>query len=107
MRNPWLMRFVPTIVRAQWMYRPYLVIFMLHAEYLVAEQAMIYASAQGLKGPRYWTWVDFIYSLSTKGIFRTYQVLFERFTRGRVKNLTSRIEARLQMGDERVVAHMD
>jgi hypothetical protein len=106
-RNPWLMRFVPTLIKPKWMYRPYLVIFMLHAEYLVAEQAMIYASAQGLKGPRYWTWVDFVYRLSTKGVFRTYQALFERFTRGRVKNFTSRIEARLQMGDERVVAHMD
>ncbi|MDZ4773082.1 MAG: radical SAM protein [Planctomycetota bacterium] len=106
-RNPWLMRYVPTLIKAKWMYRPYLVIFMLHAEYLVAEQAMIYASAQGLKGPRYWTWVDFVYRLSTKGVFRTYQVLFERFTRGRAKNFTSRIQARLQMGDERVVAHMD
>jgi hypothetical protein len=46
------------------------VLFMLHAEYLVAEQAKIYSSAQGLSGPRYWTWVDFIYRLSTKGVFR-------------------------------------
>lgn len=106
-RNPWLMRFLPTLIKPKWMYRPYLVIFMLHAEYLVAEQAMIYASAQGLKGPRYWTWVDFIYRLGTKGVFRTYQALFERFTRARFTNVTSRIQARLQMGDERVVAHMD
>src|SRR5262245_60191271 len=49
-RNPWFMRFVPTLIKPKWMYRPYLVFFMLHAEYLVAEQAMIYASAQGLSG---------------------------------------------------------
>jgi hypothetical protein len=87
------------------MYRPYLVIFMLHAEYLVAEQAKIYAHAQGLRGPRYWTWVDFLYRLSTKGVFRVYQVLFERFTRFAKRSAEMKVS--LQMGDERVVAHMD
>ncbi len=105
-RNPWLMRFVPTLIKAKWMYRPYLIMFMLHAEYLVAEQAMIYASAQGLSGPRYWTWVDYIYRLSTKGVFRVYQVFFGKFLT-RFASATAQIKVGLQMGDERVVAHMD
>lgn len=105
-RNPWFMRFVPTLIKPKWMYRPYLVFFMLHAEYLVAEQAMIYASAQGLSGPRYWTWVDFVHRLSTKGVFRVYQVLFEKFV-SRFSSAGTRIKVGLQMGDERVVAHMD
>jgi anaerobic magnesium-protoporphyrin IX monomethyl ester cyclase len=105
-RNPWMMRFVPTLIRAKWMYRPYLILFMLHAEYLVAEQAMIYANAQGLSGPRYWTWVDFVYRLATKGVLRTYQALFERF-QTRFGAASRRIQINLQMGDERVVAHMD
>ncbi|MCC6408909.1 MAG: radical SAM protein [Planctomycetes bacterium] len=105
-RNPWMVRFLPKLIRARWMYRPYLVIFMLHAEYLVAEQAKIYSSAQGLSGPRYWTWVDFVYRLSTKGVLRVYQTLFARFAR-RFANAERQIQVSLQMGDERVVAHMD
>jgi radical SAM superfamily enzyme YgiQ (UPF0313 family) len=105
-RNPWLMKFVPTLIKPKWMYRPYLVLFMLHAELLVAEQAKIYANAQGLKGPRYWTWVDFTYRLATKGTFRAYQVLFGKLFR-RFARTSAQIKVGLQMGDERVVAHMD
>jgi anaerobic magnesium-protoporphyrin IX monomethyl ester cyclase len=105
-RNPWLMPFVPRLVRLKWMYRPFLVMFMLHAEYLVAEQAMIYARAQGLGGPRYWTWVDFLIRTATKGTMRTYQTLFARFHNG-LSNAGAQMRTKLQMGDERVVAHMD
>lgn len=105
-RNPWLMKFVPTLIKAKWMYRPYLILFMLHAEYLVAEQAMIYATAQGLGGPRYWTWVDFLYRLSTKGVLRVYSVTLARWVT-RFSSASAQIKVGLQMGDERVVAHMD
>ncbi len=105
-RNPWLMPLVPKIVRQRWLYRPLLVLFMLHAEYLVAEQAMIYAKAQGLGGPRYWTFVDFVLRTSVKGVMRTYQVLFSRFAT-RLSGVSKQIQVKLQMGDERVVAHMD
>ena len=104
-RNPWLLRLVPWLIKPRWMYRPYLVLFMLHAEYLVAEQAMIYARAQGLGGPRYWTSFDFLHRLSTKGVLRTYQALFSRFQR--LSAPRQRLRVRLQMGDERVIAHMD
>jgi anaerobic magnesium-protoporphyrin IX monomethyl ester cyclase len=105
-RNPWLMRFVPALIKPKWLYRPFLVLFMLHAEYLVAEQSKIYANAQGLHGPRYWTPVDFVYRLCTKGVLRTYQVLFARFMT-RFSSTSTQIKLSLQMGDERVVAHMD
>ena len=104
-RNPWLMPWVPKLISIKWMYRPYLILFMLHAEYLVAEQAKIYAHAQGLGGPRYWAWVDFLYRLATKGVLRTYQALFQRFTK-RFSSAGTQIQVSLQMGDERVVSHM-
>ncbi len=105
-RYPFLLPFTRRVIAIRWMYRPLLVLSMLHAEYLVAEQAKLYANAQGLKGPRYWAPVDFAHRLSTKGVFRVYQALFarvfERFARS-----PEEIRARLQMGDERVVSHMD
>lgn len=105
-RNPWLMPYVPRLIKLKWMYRPYLILFMLHAEYLVAEQAKIYANAQGLSGPRYWTLVDFTYRLSTKGVLRVYQVLFAKWFR-RFQLRSHQMSVALQMGDERVVAHID
>ena len=105
-RHPWLVPLLPRLIRYRGLYRVYLVLFMLHAEYLVAEQAGIYARAQGISGPRYWTWVDYLYRLSTKGVLRVYQVLFAKLTR-RFAQASHHARVALQMGDERVVAHMD
>ncbi|MCY3001952.1 MAG: radical SAM protein [Planctomycetota bacterium] len=105
-RNPWLVKYLPKLIKPRWMYRPYLVLFMLHAEYLVAEQSGLYARAQGLSGPRYWTWVDFTYRLATKGVLRTYQAMFKGLER-RFTQRAQTLQVTLQMGDERVVAHMD
>jgi anaerobic magnesium-protoporphyrin IX monomethyl ester cyclase len=105
-RYPWLLPITKRVIKLRGMYRPLLVVSMLHAEYLVAEQAKIYARAQGLSGPKYWTWVDFGYRLSTKGVLRVYQAFFARFFE-RFSRTPSEIKMRLQMGDERVIAHMD
>jgi radical SAM superfamily enzyme YgiQ (UPF0313 family) len=105
-RNPWLIKYLPKLIKWRFMYRPYLMLFMLHAEYLVSEQAKIYAGAQGLGGPRYWTWIDFISRVTVKGFLRTYQVAFAGWMR-RFGDTSHRIQVSLQMGDERVVAHMD
>jgi radical SAM superfamily enzyme YgiQ (UPF0313 family) len=105
-RNPWLIKYLPRLIKWRLMYRPYLLLFMLHAEYLVSEQAKIYAGAQGLSGPRYWTWVDFVSRVTVKGALRTYQTAFSRFLRN-FGDTSRRIQVSLQMGDERVVAHMD
>jgi len=105
-RNPWLIPHLPRLIKWRFMYRPYLLLFMLHAELLVSQQAGIYARAQGLGGPRYWTWVDFAARVGKKGVLRTWQLAFEK----RMKlfgKAARRLELKLQMGDERVVAHMD
>jgi anaerobic magnesium-protoporphyrin IX monomethyl ester cyclase len=107
-RFPWLMPIAPRAIRQRWLAKPYLIAYMLWSEYMVAEQAKIYAKAQGLQGPRYWALTDFVYRLGTKGVLRVYEnvfaSLFERFI---APATTRRMAVALQMGDERVVAHMD
>jgi len=98
-RFPFLMRFVKPLIRMNWLGKVYLIMYMLFSEYMVSEQAKLYAKVQGLSGPRYWTWVDFLRRLSTKGVLRVYEIIFGKVAR--------RMALSLQMGDERVVAHMD
>ena len=86
------------------MAKVYLIMYMLFSEYMVAEQAKLYAHAQGLKGPRYWASVDFVYRLGTKGVLRVWTRLFEKFAQPEKKQ---KMAVALQMGDERVMAHMD
>jgi len=105
-RYPFLVPIARKAINYNSLSKVYLVMYMLFSEYMVAEQAKIYAHAQGLSGPRYWAWVDFTRRLATKGVLRTYEALFakwiERFAPGSKKLALS-----LQMGDERVVSHMD
>lgn len=98
-RNPWMMRFVKPMIKMRWMSKPFLVLYMLHSEWMVSEQAKLYAHAQGLRGPKYWTSLDFIRRVSVKGALRTWQTLFNK--------VSHRAALKLQMGDERVIAHMD
>lgn len=72
---------------------------------MVSEQARIYAGAQGLGGPPYWTWVDFASGRHGQGASCA-QLAFSGFLR-RFGDATQRIQVRLQMGDERVIAHME
>jgi radical SAM superfamily enzyme YgiQ (UPF0313 family) len=105
-RFPWLMPLVPKLIKFRFAAKAYLVLYMLYSEYMVAEQAQIYAGAQGLSGPRYWASVDFARRLGTKGVLRVYQVVFARFFE-RFSPAERQLQLSLQMGDERVVAHMD
>src|SRR5688572_29732591 len=106
-RYPWVMPIVPKAIKIKWMARPYLIMYMLYAEFLVSEQAKLYARAQGLHGIRYSTPVDFTYRVLTKGVMRVYDTIminmFKRYFAPRRQQLA----ISLQMGDERVVAHMD
>ena len=77
----------------------YLIMYMLFSEYMVAEQSRIYSRAQGLSGPRYWIWVNFVYRVVTKGTLRAYENIFGK--------VAQKAALALQMGDERVIAHMD
>jgi hypothetical protein len=98
-RNGWMMRFVKPMIRQHWLSKVYLVMYMLHSEWMVSEQAKLYAHAQGLSGPRYWTPVDFVRRILVKGFIRVWENLFGK--------VAQRVALKLQMGDERVVAHMD
>ena len=98
-RNPWMMRFVKPMIRQFWLSKVYLVMYMLYSDWMVSEQAKLYAYAQGLRGPKYWTSVDFVRRVSVKGALRAWQTLFNK--------AAQRAALKLQMGDERVIAHMD
>ena len=104
-RYPWLEPLARKAIHWTSFSKVYLVAYMLFSEYMVAEQAGLYARAQGLRGPRYWAPVDFTRRLATKGLLRVYEVLFARY----IDRFFSpkQIALSLQMGDERVVAHMD
>jgi hypothetical protein len=86
-------------IKVHFMAPVYLIMYMLYSEWMVSEQAKLYAHAQGLRGPRYWIIIDFVRRVTAKGILRTYEAVFGRVAR--------RMALRLQMGDERVMAHMD
>lgn len=104
-RYPWLKPFAKKAITWHSLSRVWLVMYMLFSEYMVAEQAQIYAKAQGLKGIRYWAPIDFTRRLATKGVLRTYEAIFAKYIN---KFFDPRKMAMsLQMGDERVVAHMD
>jgi radical SAM superfamily enzyme YgiQ (UPF0313 family) len=103
-RHPWLKPIARRTLGSKALSKVLLINYMLFSEYLVAEQAQLYAKAQGLSGPRYWAPIDFMMRLSTKGVLRVYEVFFAKvFTRFSPKQM----RLALQMGDERVVAHMD
>jgi radical SAM superfamily enzyme YgiQ (UPF0313 family) len=104
-RWPFLMPLAPKAIKLKFMAKPYLIAYMLYSEWLVAEQAKIYSHAQGLSGPRYWATIDFARRLSTKGVLRVYEVFFARYIDRFFAPKQMRLA--LQMGDERVVAHMD
>lgn len=103
-RYPWLKPIARRTVSTRAFSKVLLILYMLFSEYMVAEQAQLYAKAQGLSGPRYWAPVDFGIRLSTKGVLRVYEVLFARFFK---RFQPKQLQLALQMGDERVVAHMD
>jgi hypothetical protein len=107
-RFPWLMPLVPKLIKQRWLAKPMLIAYMLFSEYMVAEQAKIYSKAQGLSGPRYWVPIDFAHRLSTKGVLRVYETVFIGFFKKFISTEKKHeISVALQMGDERVVAHMD
>ena len=103
-RYPWLKPIARRTVKSKALSKLLLINYMLFSEYMVAEQAQLYAKAQGLSGPRYWAPIDFARRLSTKGVLRIYEVFFAKFFK---RFSAKKLRLALQMGDERVVAHMD
>lgn len=104
-RYPWLEPIARKAVHRRRLSKLYLIMYMLYSEYMVAEQQELYSRAQGETGPKHWALVDFGRRLATKGVLRTYEVFFARYINRFFA--PKQIALSLQMGDERVVAHMD
>jgi len=98
-RFPWLLPFARRTVGAKWMKKPLLALYALFSEWLVTEQNMLYRRAQGARGPSTWAPLDFTSRVARK--------VFVRVLGAVGGSVVRKMATRLQMGDERVVAHMD
>lgn len=96
-RNPSMMPLARKAIRWKLLSRPYTWMYMLYSEWLVTEQNELVRGAQGMRGGRFWRGQDFFRRVVTKGCLR-----FFTFVAGQG---ASRLSARMQIGDERTVAH--
>lgn len=98
-RIPSLLPIARRTLRFRVLSRPLLIMYMLYSEWLVSEQNQLYAKAHRRLDPRSWTLVDFAARVVRRGA-----VLMLSFVGAKVVH---KMVTRLQMGDERVIAHMD
>ncbi|MCB9911198.1 MAG: B12-binding domain-containing radical SAM protein [Planctomycetes bacterium] len=98
-RNPSLMPVAIWTLHKRWLKMPLLWMYMMYSEWLVTEQNTLYNRAQGNRGPLTWAPIDFTLRVARKGIIRVLSLAGAK--------VVSKMALRLQMGDERVVAHMD
>lgn len=98
-RHPRLRPLMLRMIRIKWLTPLYNLIYLLFTETLISEHNALYHRAQGLTGWRRSAVVDFTRRVLTKGFLRTYEAVFGRAAK--------RLGAALNMGDERVAAHMD
>jgi radical SAM superfamily enzyme YgiQ (UPF0313 family) len=98
-RHPGWMPIARKTVGRKWLRKPLLAMYTLYSEWLVTEQNLLYRKSRGLKGMKIWAPVDFTSRVMTKGFIRVAGALGAKFV--------ARFTPKLQMGDERVVAHMD
>ncbi|MGH7899974.1 MAG: hypothetical protein ACREQQ_18605, partial [Candidatus Binatia bacterium] len=98
-RFPRLIPLARRTVHSRLLAKPLLALYMLFSEWMVTEQNVLYNKAQGARGLRTWAPVDFAMRVVTKSVVLSLAALGGR--------LVHRMATRLQMGDERVVAHVD
>lgn len=98
-RWPRLLPLARRTLRSRLLKGPLLAMYMLYSEWLVTEQKRLYNRARGRLHPLSWEPVDFTLRVVTKGVLRVAGLVGAK--------AVSRLSTRLQMGDERVVAHMD
>jgi radical SAM superfamily enzyme YgiQ (UPF0313 family) len=98
-RWPRLLPLARHTLSSRLMARPLLVMYMLYSEWMVSEQNALYQRAQKMRGPGSWRWLDFLRRVSMKGFLLSFSSVGGK--------VVQRMSTRLQMGDERVVAHMD
>ena len=98
-RNPRLIPLAQRTIGKSFMKKPLLWMYMLYSEWLVTEQNALYNRAQGNRGFGTVPVVDFSRRVVSKGFVRLLSLAGAK--------VVNRMAMRLQMGDERVVAHMD
>ncbi len=98
-RHPKLMPLARKTLGSKLLQLPLLWIYMLYSEWLVTEQNGLYNRAQGVRGIRTWPLVDFTSRVVSKGAVRVLSLVGAK--------VVHKLATRLQMGDERVQAHMD
>ena len=98
-RFPSLLPLARQAIRAKWMSKPYLFMYMLFSEWLVTEQNMLYNRAQKKTGFKTLSLVDFTSRVFTKGFIRLFTTVFGREA--------TKISLKMNLNDERVMNHMD
>lgn len=98
-RNPSLMPLAKRTLDKRYLSKPLLWMYMLYSEWLVTEQNSLYNRAQGNRGLGTVPAIDFSKRVVTKGAVRALSLVGAK--------VVNKMATRLQMGDERVVAHMD
>lgn len=98
-RHPKLLPLARRTLNSRLMSKPLLLMYMLYSEWMVTEQNQLYNRAQGVRNLRSWAPIDYATRVAQKGFIRAAGLLGGK--------VVHRMATRLQMGDERVVAHMD
>jgi hypothetical protein len=98
-RHPGLMPIAKRTLHSKLASKPLLLLYMLYSEWMVTEQNRLYNRSQGHRNLSSWAPIDFTSRVVTKGFLRVAGNLGGAVVR--------RMATRLQMGDERVMAHMD
>jgi radical SAM superfamily enzyme YgiQ (UPF0313 family) len=98
-RHPHLIPLARRTLGRRFLRSPLLVMYTLYSEWMVTEQNRLYNRAQGARGLRTWGPLDFSSRVARKVFLRLVGNLGGR--------VVQRMSMRLQMGDERVVAHVD
>jgi len=98
-RHPRLLPLAKRTLGRRWLRRPLLWMYMLYSEWLVTEQNSLYNRAQKNRGLGTWPVIDFARRVASKGAVRALSLVGAK--------VVHRMATRLQMGDERVAAHMD
>jgi len=98
-RNPWLLRWVPGLIRRHALRPLYLAAYLTFTEYLASEQLRMCKVAQGDATWRSIPWIDCTTRVVKKGLLKAQEILFGK--------VSLRWKLGLAAGDERTIAHMD
>ena len=98
-RHPRLLPLAKRTLGERWLRLPLLAMYVLFSEWMVTEQNALYNRAQGKRGPLTWPPLDFTSRVARKAGIRLLGAVGAR--------VVERMATRLQMGDERVIAHAE